>query len=150
MFDHTSKDATGYDVPRRSIYLPVIRNHVYDLFQQFDFPEPSVVSGDRASTTVSPQALLLLNSELVLGCSEKFAARVLAEPDGPEADRVDLAYRLAFGRSPAPAETSSAVEFLAGFAPMASGGGDAAKTRQRGWEALAQVLLTSNEFLYVR
>ncbi len=150
VFDHTSKDATGYDVPRRSIYLPVIRNHVYDLFQQFDFPEPSVVSGDRASTTVSPQALLLLNSELVLGCSEKFAARVLAEPDRPEAERVDLAYRLAFGRSPTSAETETAIEFVAGFAPMAPTGDDAAKTPQRAWEALAQVLLTSNEFLYVR
>ena len=147
IFDHTSKDATGYDIPRRSIYLPVIRNHVYDLFQQFDFPEPSVVSGDRASTTVSPQALLLLNSDLVLSSSEKLAARLLAEPDRDEEGRIDRAYQLAFGRSPTASETSAALDFLAGFGPPPA---DGAKPQQRAWEALAQVLLTSNEFLYVR
>lgn len=150
IFDHTSKDATGYDIPRRSIYLPVIRNHVYDLFQQFDFPEPSVVSGDRASTTVSPQALLLLNSDLVLSSSEKLTARLLAEPDRDDAQRIDRAYQLAFGRSPSAPETRAALDFLAGFAPPTPADREEAKPHQRAWEALAQVLLTSNEFLYVR
>ncbi len=35
-FDHTSKDATSYDSPRRSVYLPIVRNHLYDVFQLFD------------------------------------------------------------------------------------------------------------------
>ncbi len=37
-FDHTSIDKTTYDTHRRSIYLPVVRNHVYDVFQVLDFP----------------------------------------------------------------------------------------------------------------
>ncbi|HZZ82380.1 MAG TPA: PSD1 and planctomycete cytochrome C domain-containing protein, partial [Gemmataceae bacterium] len=54
LFDHTSKDLTNYDSKRRSLYLPVIRNNVYDVFQLFDFPDPGFPSGDRATTTVAP------------------------------------------------------------------------------------------------
>ena len=32
VFNHTSEDATTYESNRRALYLPVIRNHVYDLF----------------------------------------------------------------------------------------------------------------------
>ena len=37
-FDHTSKDLTDYNSRRRSLYLPVVRNNVYDVFQLLDFP----------------------------------------------------------------------------------------------------------------
>ena len=47
-FDHTSKDLTDYTSRRRSLYLPVIRNNVYDVFQLLDFPDPAIPSGDRA------------------------------------------------------------------------------------------------------
>ena len=48
----TSPARTRYDSPRRSIYLPVIRNNVFDFFQAFDFVEPHVCNGKRASTVV--------------------------------------------------------------------------------------------------
>ena len=38
VFNHTSVDHTKYDSLRRAIYLPVVRNNVYTLFEQFDFP----------------------------------------------------------------------------------------------------------------
>ena len=66
VFNHTSEDATTYSSNRRAIYLPVIRNHVYDLFELFDFPDPGTVNGNRADTTIAPQALYLMNSPLVL------------------------------------------------------------------------------------
>ena len=55
-FDHTSKDATTYGSNRRALYLPVIRNHVYDLFELFDFPDPGTVNGNRADSTIAPSA----------------------------------------------------------------------------------------------
>src|SRR5206468_1615394 len=66
LFDHTSKDATRYDTPRRSLYLPVIRNNLYDLHQLLDATDATVSSGDRPTTTVATQALLFMNSDLVL------------------------------------------------------------------------------------
>ena len=37
-----------YDIPRRSIYLPVIRSALYDVLQAFDFADPSFPAGERA------------------------------------------------------------------------------------------------------
>src|SRR5262249_8341021 len=65
-FDHTSIDKTDYSSRRRAIYLPIVRNNVYDVFQLLDFPDPAVPTGDRATTTVAPQALLMLNSDFVM------------------------------------------------------------------------------------
>ena len=61
----------SYDSPRRSLYLPVVRNNLYDVFQLFDFPDAAVANGDRATTTVAPQALFLLNSDLVDQAAER-------------------------------------------------------------------------------
>ena len=33
---------------RRSVYLPVLRGALYDVFRTFDFPDPAVSNGDRA------------------------------------------------------------------------------------------------------
>ncbi|HRJ11529.1 MAG TPA: DUF1549 and DUF1553 domain-containing protein, partial [Prosthecobacter sp.] len=76
VFNHTSKDATKYDSTRRALYLPVIRNNLYDLFQQFDYPDPAVSTGQRNSTIVSPQALLLMNSPLAEQAARGFASRL--------------------------------------------------------------------------
>ena len=40
VFNHTSKDHTTYESPRRALYLPIIRNHLYDMLEQFDYPDP--------------------------------------------------------------------------------------------------------------
>ena len=47
---------------KRSVYLPIVRDYLPEVFQLFDFPDPSLVSGKRASTTVPTQALYLRNS----------------------------------------------------------------------------------------
>ena len=51
-----------YDSRRRSVYLPVVRSALYDVFQAFDFADPSVQNGRRDVTTVAPQALFMMNS----------------------------------------------------------------------------------------
>ncbi len=160
VFNHTSKDETGYDSRRRSIYLPVIRNHVYDFFQQFDFPEPSVINGNRPTTTVAPQALFLLNSPLVMQSAEQFADRLLQEPNQEDGERVDWAYRLAYGRPATPAEIERALTFVRQFADRAVGPEASVNTStvkpstgdaiRLAWRALAQVILSGNEFVYLR
>src|SRR5947199_10852735 len=99
LFDHTSKDATRYDSRRRSLYLPVVRNNTFDVFQLFDFPDPAVSSGDRATTTVAPQALFLLNSDWVAEQCDRLAERLFAARND-DAGRVKLLYRLAYGHPP--------------------------------------------------
>src|SRR5262245_48132752 len=47
LFDHTSKDGTKYESRRRSLYLPIVRNHLYDVFQLFDSTDATVRSEGR-------------------------------------------------------------------------------------------------------
>ena len=79
LFNHTSKDLTKYDCFVRSVYLPVVRNNLYDFFQLFDYNDASVSNGDRQTTTVAPQALYMLNSPLVDEASCQIAEKLLAE-----------------------------------------------------------------------
>ena len=104
LFDHTSKDLTSYASTRRSVYLPVIRNNVYDVFQLLDYPDAAVSSGDRVTTTVSPQALMWLNSELVLQASEKLQERLAKESSADDSTRIAQMIRLAYGREPVASE----------------------------------------------
>ena len=152
--DYVTNDQSGnaaqYEAPRRAIYLPVIRNAVYDWFQAFDFGDPSMVNARRSSTTVAPQALYLINSPMVREQARAFARRVLRErPDSDDPARVEYAYRLALQRSPFPAEADRALRFLARVRGTDSRGVAAAVLRDETWAALCQVLLASNEFVYV-
>ena len=140
-FNHTSKDATTYDSPRRALYLPVVRNNVYDLFEQFDFPDPAVPNGNRNATVVAPQALLMLNSDLVGKAAEKFAASLLASASD-DARRLELAYQKAYARPPTAKELSRAKKFLADFKPDSAASPSA-------WAVLCQSLLAANEFIYL-
>ncbi len=79
VFNHTSKDHTTYESLRRTAYLPVIRNHVFDWMYLFDYPDPTMPTGDRNSTVIAPQALLMMNSDLSIDSAEAFASRVKKE-----------------------------------------------------------------------
>jgi hypothetical protein len=151
VFDHTSIDHTKYDSLRRGAFLPVIRNNVYTLFEQFDFPDPTMPTGSRTSTTVAPQALLLMNSELVLDSADAFAKMVLEEASTEEA-RLLVAYRKALGRLPTAQEAADAKAFLADATSRSLTRSETVESSavERAWSLLCQSLLASNEFLYVR
>ena len=53
---------TDYDSRRRSVYLPVVRNNVYDVLQLFDFPDSGGAQRRPGTTTVAPQALMMLTA----------------------------------------------------------------------------------------
>jgi hypothetical protein len=151
LFDHTSKDETKYDSPRRSIYLPVIRNHLYDVFQLFDYADASVVNSNRPTTTVAPQALFLMNSPLVHAAAAAMADRILDSECDSDEQRLTLAYALTMGRPPTEVETKRDCGYLAGLARQTAELPDP-EVSQTGmaWRLLCQAMLLSNEFMYVR
>jgi hypothetical protein len=149
LFDHTSKDGTTYDSRRRSVYLPVIRNNLYDVFQLFDVPDPAVVTGDRSTTTVATQALFWMNSDLVGEAADALAAKLL-ENSTDDSERVRLLYRTAYGRWPTDAEITRIEQAVAGFnADLQTTEPDAAKRRLKAWSLVCQVVLAANEFVTV-
>jgi mono/diheme cytochrome c family protein len=137
----------NYDRPRRSLYLPIVRNALHDFFAIFDYPDPGMLTGQRSQTTVAPQALFLMNSPFVREQAKHLAARVhpLGEDDTV---RIQKAYTLAFSRLPSAAEMRAARAFLERDA--AELGGDPKDARSTAWTRLCHTLLASNEFLYLR
>src|ERR1700736_5811690 len=85
----------GDSANRRSIYLQVRRSQPLTLLQVFDQPVMETNCTQRRSSTVSSQALTLLNSDFMVGQAETLAGRVLAESPS---DVVGHAVRLAFAR----------------------------------------------------
>jgi len=145
-----SGNAARYDNNRRSVYLPIIRNALYDMFQAFDVGDPSAVNAKRASTTIAPQALFVMNSPFALEQSRAFAADLLSRAGLSDGERVRLAYLKAFSRPSAPAETKRALAFIARYeSALASSEPDASKRRIRAWQSLCQALFASNEFIYI-
>ncbi|MBU62793.1 MAG: hypothetical protein CMI26_09855 [Opitutae bacterium] len=138
VFNHTSEDNTNYVTNRRSIYLPVIRNNVYDLFQLFDFPNPNSMCGDRTPTTTPQQALYLMNSPLVRQAALGFSQKGFGSD--PKV-RIQLLYNSAFHRDAEPHEIRQSLRFLESFSSKSEPSDK--------WHAFAQSLICSNEFLYL-
>ncbi|MCY2963871.1 MAG: PSD1 and planctomycete cytochrome C domain-containing protein [Planctomycetota bacterium] len=149
-FDHTSKDLTDYTSDRRSLYLPVVRNNVYDLFQLLDYPDAAVPSGDRATTTVAPQALLMMNSDFVMQSADRLADQLLAH-SSVDAERVRELWLRTYGRAPSEGEVASSLEYLGELdKALAAGNPATPETRRQAWGVLCHTTLAANEFIYLR
>ena len=104
--------STDQLTPRRSIYSKWLRNAPNPLLNVFDLAEPFQSVAQRNVTTTPPQALLLLNSQMMLRHAREFAKRLEQEHPSSDEDMVNAAYRLAFTREPKPAERTAALQFL--------------------------------------
>jgi hypothetical protein len=140
VFNHTSKDATTYESPRRALYLPIIRNHLYDMLEQFDYPDPTMPTGSRNSTVIAPQALIMMNAPVVMQSADKLASRLA--PLSDDTQRVQQAYALLYGRPPTAQENADALALLREFS--------ATEKPDRALSLLCQTLYAANEFIYLR
>ena len=136
-----------YENQRRSVYLPVIRSSVYQVLQTLDFPDPAVSNGDRNTTTVAPQALLMMNSDLVSDSTSALAKRLLLVK---LSERVERVYSLILGRRPTPDEISVALSYTQQVADKSVQDGQPSEAAELlAWQSYCRVLLSSNEFFYV-
>jgi hypothetical protein len=118
----------------RSVYVPVFRNNLPEIFEVFDFADPSSVTGARNVSTVVPQALYLRNHPFVIEQAGAAAKQV----DGDEAAALEHAYQVCLGRSPTPAESKLALDYLA-----------RATDKQRAWTQVYQAIFASIDFRYL-
>lgn len=133
---------------RRSIYFTVKRSQMISSMQLFDMPEPLVSIGARASTTTGPQALWFMNGPVARRAAEGFAAR-LEEPAAKSLDAaVREAFLVALAREPSPAELDHWLRMIDGDMSEYSAAGRA-DSRQQSLANFCQLLLSTNEFLYV-
>ncbi|MGE5191795.1 MAG: DUF1553 domain-containing protein [Deltaproteobacteria bacterium] len=139
-----------YDSRRRSVYLPVVRSALYEVFQAFDFADPSVMNGRRDTTTVAPQALFMMNSPLVSQSTRAWAQRIVQGAGPDDAARVQAIYQQAYSRPATATEAARAVQFVEKYhAAQALRGTAAEEARLRAWQSLCRAILSANEFVYI-
>jgi hypothetical protein len=132
------------ETPVRSVYLPVMRDHIPEMLDVFDMAESAFVSGEREKTSVPTQALYMMNSQTVATASAKMADRLMAM-NVSDNERVRAAFELVYGRHPTASEVTAVRGFFEDF-PAAQGNRDVSQTRKIGWSAFCQALFQGAEF----
>jgi Protein of unknown function (DUF1553)/Protein of unknown function (DUF1549)/Planctomycete cytochrome C len=125
---------------RRTLYGLVDRQSLPNLLRSFDFASPDQSAERRPQTTVPQQALFGMNAPFVLEQANAIAARC---DDPVPARRVTQLYRAILLRDP------DASELTAGLAFIQAAGDSKEKSPLRPWAQYAQVLLLTNEFMFV-
>jgi hypothetical protein len=117
--------------PVRSIFLIQKRTVPLPLMETFDLPDNSVSCGCRQQSLVAPQALTLLNGDLMETASEALAGQVatFAERD----QQIQDLYRRSLQRGPTTEELEACQLFVDQYGVM----------------QLARVLLNLNEFMLI-
>ena len=141
--------ADRFEKPIRSVYLPVLRSNPFDGFAAFDFADASVVVGKRVSSTVAPQALFLMNSDLVHEASRELAKTLLLDHPESTARQVEAAYHTCFTRAPSARESDAANAFLARYERQLRTESAPAQQAEP-LAALIRALFAANEFVYLR
>jgi hypothetical protein len=141
-YEYVFKDA------RRSVYTPAFRNRLHELFEVFDFADPSSSVARRSVTTVAPQALLMLNGEFVMEQARSAAQRALVLENRTDDELIVQAFRETLGRNPSEEETAIARAAVSSNSLRAVTG-QGADVRLARWEELYQALFGCIDFRYL-
>ena len=123
---------------RRTLYGLVDRQSLPGVYRAFDFASPDQSAERRPMTTVPQQALFGLNSPFMVEQAKALAART--EGTGAAEERMIALYRLALARSPSPLEAQAGLRFIESTQ---------AGSQLTAWQQYAQVLLLTNEMMFV-
>lgn len=129
-----------YEMHCRSIFVPVFRNTMLDLFEVFDAANPNSVTGRRTSSTRPAQALYMLNSPFVTGRSRRAAELLVQQATAEKLDAAacaDRAVRMCLGRPASQAE-------LQLLTPTPANAGSVDQ-----WSAIFHALYSSVDFRYI-
>jgi len=154
--------------PRRTVYGFIDRQNLPGLFRTFDFPSPDITSPHRYETTVPQQALFLMNSPFVLEEVRRLIHRSEVESQKEPQARIQALHRLVFSREAESEEISMGQRFIESQESLSGGrkppeekssskehdvsGGlrpPLSSHQMTPWEKYAQVLLMTNEFVFV-
>jgi hypothetical protein len=150
---------------RRSVYIFVRRNLRYPMLQEFDSANTFESCDFRKNTVTPSQSLDLLNNDLILQWAQSLAGRVLNDSGLTPDAQIDRAFKLTYGRAPSAEEQKLTADFLARQIPImtqriaadakakppmpASMPAGIDPARAAAMVDLSQMLLDSNEFLYI-
>src|SRR5262249_51387604 len=131
---------------RRSIYSTVKRSKLMPMMQLFDAPEALGGVAQRPTTTIAPQALLLMNNPNVRSYAKAFVKRIAGDDSTPVEEVVRSAYLVALSRSPDAEELADAVVFIKQQTDSYLSAGKA-NPRELAMTDFCQVLMCLNKFV---
>ncbi len=142
---------------RRSVYLFIKRTLGIPLMESFDLPSPDKPEPVRATTTVAPQALILLNSQFIDRSATACAERLIREAGGDAARQIHRGWQLAFGREPTAGELETSLDYIARqerswrkLHPAENDqAGENSLPRRAAVAAWCRLVFNLNEFVYV-
>jgi hypothetical protein len=133
---------------RRSIYFFVKRSQLIPTMVLFDAPDTLQGAEQRTTTTIAPQALLMMNNVQVRQCATGFATRVAPAQGKSPTEAVQAAYLIALGRQATEVELKDSVAFVKEQTESYRSAGKA-NAEQLALTDFCQVLLGLNEFMYI-
>ena len=133
---------TGNGGWRRSIYLQFRRTQIPTMMDTFDYPEMGPNCITRSHSTVSPQALMLMNNKRIQVFTKDFAARVSQSAD-TTVEKIETVYQIAMSRSP------SEEEIRLGTDTLEKLGRDWKDNPNGPLETYCHTILNSAGFLYI-
>jgi hypothetical protein len=141
-----TKSEYGYEFKNnyRSVYIPVFRNRLHELLAVFDFPDPNLSVGRRNTSTLSTQALYLMNNPFVMQQAEQTAQRVQHAYPADQSARIDALFRMMLGRLPSQSEKANAERFL----NLSNADSDSAQLVA--WTAFCQTMIACIDFRYIQ
>ena len=160
-YSEEGRGKNEFDALRRTLYLPVNRAALHELFATFDYVDSGVSVGKRNSTVVPHQVLFLMNHPLVRQQANELSRR-LAQHEllsdtrldpNPLKAQIQIAYLECFSRLPDSTELTLAQAFLqeilTTIGPNASLETADPSLREQAWTEFCHALLTSNESMYI-
>ncbi len=149
--------ADGQNGRRRSIYLQVTRRNPLTMLELFDQPVMETNCTQRSRSTVSLQALAMMNNEFLINAAEACVEGVMAQSAD---DPIGRAVMLIFSRPVTEAERQQLAEFVEQQTVRYLATNEATESgspvdmrnsnaRRRAVADLCQMLLSANEFVYV-
>ena len=137
---HVSLGQTG-KLRQRSVYLPVVRGAIPPSLAIFDFPNPDLVTGKRATTTVPAQALFMMNSPFVHEMSHALSLLLLQNNVTIEKSIQQL-YRRVLIRQAGHDEVSKGKKYVAELI-------EEGQPLEQAFASFVQVLFCSAEFRFI-
>jgi mono/diheme cytochrome c family protein len=149
----------GADRYRRGMYTFFMRSAPHPMLTTFDAPRFNTTCTRRIRSNTPLQSLTLSNDQTMIELARGFAQRVSQDSDGSLQGGLDLAFNVAFSRSPSQAEMERLVTYWHSVQQDFNRHPDAAAellgvdepttpaSDQAAWVALCRVLMNLDEFI---
>ena len=148
-------DITDPTTTRRTIYNFFDRSEPPGIFRTFDHPSPNATSPARFETIVPQQALFMINSQFMIHQAKQLANRVTKDGGVSAESGIEKMYRDIFQRKPSQKEIAIGMDFVKDFESypdsLASRNRSEIETKEplNAWELYAQLVLSSNELIFL-